>query len=940
MANAITMQQLIDASLDTDALEIAINGADNQDVQTRLNKTYPTLAKAIKTIMSKAPIDSTPFATKSAMQADTTLADNAFAYVFNDSTLDNNGLYQKVGGAWSKTKIRPLAYDTHSVNILDMSNKLDSHYIDFSAGNTPVLNGYSVTDYLPVEPNTTYKVSDFYGDQFAFFDKSKNYVSGMPRADSNHEFTTPSNAAYARFTIQNEQADKIVIAKKSEFPSKYQPFSLKKIIKDLQFTDEQAATMTQAFISNFGGERVNILDMSNKLDGHYIGWGDATTPQLSGYLVTDYLPIEPNTTYKVSDFYGDQFAFFDSSKKHIGGMASADINHEFTTPSNAAYARFTIQDAHENKLVIAKKSLFSKDYIDPSKLYFADIYIPTDEFKTTEIWVSADTSDTDTQVKFKGNNAIQLALDSITDASATNRYVIRVKQGLYKITKATDFLGYRGYPAMVCTKDHVDIIGQGIDNTIVSAELPYDDAQIGASVDGNTYPRSSYQTVYDYADDSKLEGITFIAKNLRYAIHIDDRRGANKSRNYDNVAFIFKGNKGNLDAMGCGTSSGETTKIVGGRSLSDTSCSFSSHSNTAFSKPSSWSFENHEFIALSQRYTINMQNSGSLVQDKLELIGSSFGGVGYAINYIDPWLTADTSKNYDNFNHAEWQITGYGNEPFLFDNTIANGACLRIKSKSVGANSTVRFDKNSSAYQVLIKNNRNYAQLYTNNYDYIDGYIVQDGSTGLRGTAFGCLDLSDAKYWYDSINYTSLAKRLGNLSSNTKTLVVIVDGVTNTISFNKDYSNMSNAQILADINAQLSNATADLYIYGRDYYPTITDVTERVYNNGSTYIAKGSLVTKQGGFVRLANANDKVFGVALDDIPVVYSTSEGVKKGEGRVLKRGYISTDRSKAHFVLADNQSPAIGTRFAVNNGQLVTDSNGKISVDIDVGVISINC
>lgn len=798
MANAVTMQQLIDASLDTTALENAVNGDDTQDVQTRLNKTYPTLAKAIKTIMSKAPIDSTPFATKAALLADTTLADNAFAFVYND-TSNENGLYVKNSGAWSKAAFSPIAYDNYSVN---------------------------------------------------------------------------------------------------------------------------------------------ILDMSNKLDGHYIGYGDGTTPWLSGYSVTDYLPVEASTTYKVSDFYGDQFAFFDKSKTYISGMASAGNSHEFTTPSNAAYARFTINDTQADKIVIAKKSLFSNDYIDSSKLYFADIYIPNDEFKTTEIWVSADTSDTDTQVKFKGNNAIQLALDSITDASATNRYVIRAKQGLYKITKATDFLGYRGYPAMILTKNHVDIVGQGIDNTVVWAELPYDDAQIGASVDGNTYPRSSYQTVYDYADDSKLKDITFVAKNLRYAIHIDNPNGKDRTRDYDNVAFVFKGDKGYLYAMGCGTSSGETTRIVGGRSSSDTAVAFGSHSNTAFSKPSSWSFKNHEFIALSQKYAINMQNSGSLVQDKLELIGCNFGGMGYAINYVDPWLTGDTSKNYDNFNHAEWQITGYGNAPFLFDNEIKNGACLRIKSKSVGANSTVRFDKNSSAYQVLIKNNRNYVQLYTNKYDYVDEYIVQDGSVGLSGTAFGCLDLSDAKYLYDSINYTSLAKRLGNLSSNNKTLVVIVNGVNNTITFNKDYSNMSNAQIIAEINAQLTNATADLYCYGREYYPTITDVCEQVYNNSSTYIAKGSLVTKQGGFVRLANGNDKVYGVALDDIPVAYSTSEGVKKGEGRVLKRGYISADRVKAHFVLADNQNPSIGTRFAVSNGQLVTDSNGKISVDIDSGIVSINC
>lgn len=103
MANAVTMQQLIDASLDTDALGTAVNGADNQDVKTRLNKTYPTLAKAIKTIMQKAPINSTPFATKSALLADTTLADGAFAFVHNDADA-NNGLYQKIAGGWQYQK--------------------------------------------------------------------------------------------------------------------------------------------------------------------------------------------------------------------------------------------------------------------------------------------------------------------------------------------------------------------------------------------------------------------------------------------------------------------------------------------------------------------------------------------------------------------------------------------------------------------------------------------------------------------------------------------------------------------------------------------------------------------------------------------------------------------------------------------------------------------
>ena len=151
---------------------------------------------------------------------------------------------------------------------------------------------------------------------------------------------------------------------------------------------------------------------------------------------------------------------------------------------------------------------------------------------------------------------------------------------------------------------------------------------------------------------------------------------------------------------------------------------------------------------------------------------------------------------------------------------------------------------------------------------------------------------------------------------------------------------MTNAQILSEMSAQITDVTIEFVSYGRDYYPTITDVSETVYNNTATFIPKGSIVTKSGGFVKMANGNDKIYGVALDDIPVMTVTSEGVKKGQGRVMKRGYISALRTDAFFVLADNQTPYIGQRFNVVNGQLVADVNGRISADIDVGVVSINC
>ena len=362
----------------------------------------------------------------------------------------------------------------------------------------------------------------------------------------------------------------------------------------------------------------------------------------------------------------------------------------------------------------------------------------------------------------------------------------------------------------------------------------------------------------------------------------------------------------------------------------------------AFDEPSYWEFESHHFATLSQPYAIYMQNDGSLVQDELRLVGNSFGGMGYILGYVDVWLSGNTNNNYDGFNHAEWNITGHGNEPFLFENLVA-GSSLLFKSQATGIGNNIRFDASSTAYTLLIKNNQSNANsgIYIDSRDYVDDYIVQDGSIGLPAKAWGCKDLSESVYLYDGgINYTSMAKRLGDRTANPVTLTLLVNGTAKNIVFNKNYTAMSNAQIVADMQSQLTGVTVELVSYGRDYYPTITDVCEPVYNNSANFIAKGSLVAKVGGFVRLATASDKIYGVALDDIPVIQTTTDGVRKGQGRVMKKGYINTNSQASHFVLCDYQNAPIGTKFSVSNGRLVTDINGKISVDVTSGIVSINC
>lgn len=123
MADAISIQELIDARTDAKTLEEAVNGDAVTTVLSRLGESYPTLANALSQIDGKLDsadaqikqaitdlfqnggLPATPFATKALMTA-SPLVDGDYAMVTNDTA--NNGLYVKTAGAWVKSEYDPL----------------------------------------------------------------------------------------------------------------------------------------------------------------------------------------------------------------------------------------------------------------------------------------------------------------------------------------------------------------------------------------------------------------------------------------------------------------------------------------------------------------------------------------------------------------------------------------------------------------------------------------------------------------------------------------------------------------------------------------------------------------------------------------------------------------------------------------------------------------
>lgn len=154
MADAISIQELIDARTDAKTLEEAVNGDAVTTVLSRLGESYPTLANALSQIDGKLDsadaqikqaitdlfqnggLPATPFETKALMEA-SALVDGDYAMVTDDT--DNNGLYVKTAGAWVKSNYDPLAQaKSYADNKDDDVLQSSKDYTDSSAANTVI----------------------------------------------------------------------------------------------------------------------------------------------------------------------------------------------------------------------------------------------------------------------------------------------------------------------------------------------------------------------------------------------------------------------------------------------------------------------------------------------------------------------------------------------------------------------------------------------------------------------------------------------------------------------------------------------------------------------------------------------------------------------------------------------------------------------------------
>ncbi|CAN7409673.1 BppU family phage baseplate upper protein [Peribacillus frigoritolerans] len=270
-------------------------------------------------------------------------------YYWNGSAWTAGGLYQSTGIASlgiTKDKINRKSVGVVQLedsavdngNLFNKNTVTDGYYVQYGSGNLATSASNAASDFIEVEPNTTYTIKNRI-NQSAFYDVDQKFISGISVASLDvtlpYTFVTPSNAYYMRVTVGNTYKDSYIFNKGSVAENlEYRKYSLKNLtVEDKSIKDVDVTKLKQYKVLNLFNKNTAELD---KLLNYTTGAPFAST----NYFTSDYIKVDPSTSYVRNTATIKRYAFYDSTKTYISGESdtSSDV---ITTPSNAMYIRIS-----------------------------------------------------------------------------------------------------------------------------------------------------------------------------------------------------------------------------------------------------------------------------------------------------------------------------------------------------------------------------------------------------------------------------------------------------------------------------------------------------------------------------------------------------------------------------------------------------------------------
>lgn len=226
-----------------------------------------------------------------------------------------------------------------------------NQYIQYSNGvvsGTPGSGEWRHTVYLPVTPGTKLffgqvnAVASSAGTAFYSEAKDSTFLSGVSASSltaKNNIITVPENASYMRHswridTGYNTNWQNTVYITLNSNPHSWSPY-------------ENICPISGHTSVDASRTGVNVWDEEWELGGIGTNGTDASTTDR--IRTRKYIPIVPNTTYYAvfpSSVTLNVVAFYDADKNHVGSTYFENAHRARTTPANAYFMRFQVNNAY------------------------------------------------------------------------------------------------------------------------------------------------------------------------------------------------------------------------------------------------------------------------------------------------------------------------------------------------------------------------------------------------------------------------------------------------------------------------------------------------------------------------------------------------------------------------------------------------------------------
>ena len=461
----------------------------------------------------------------------------------------------------------------------------------------------------------------------------------------------------------------------------------------------------------------NLINTENVIDGYYVDYSTGQIKTLEGYSVTDFERIKGGEVCTLSLQFDDvsraleQLAFYDINENYISGLPMTGYkgSAQIESPSNAVWIRLTLRTQYKDYYQLEYGS--NKTSLEEYRLEIDEEAIPksiTDKLlripKVNVITVKQDgTGDF---------NNLRIAIESITDANASNLYQVNIHPGTYNIMSyyTTDEINNTGFIGLI-KPNYVSLIGVGdCDEIILNGELD-------ATYSSTTMKRVSTLVTYG---EGELRNLTVKAKNLRYAVH-DDYQFENTTLKSENCKFL-KYKSGTFtdypQPYGGGLFSGMKRKFKKCYFFTDSaSYPFSFHNNVGLTSPVEIEIEDCQFEGVGTTTSICFLSMGSGTKDKVKMKGCRLNGAKILLKENIAGVGCD------------FELTGYSNDKVPYDFTVTNGK--QYVYNFVGEHLTVH----NSSSSVITKGTPVKYSLQANNSGVIPLATADDKSVML-GVAF------------------------------------------------------------------------------------------------------------------------------------------------------------------------------------------------------------